>query len=575
MTASAIRSTTSLLLLGVTVAFTTPGIASAQEEKGERVETRSEVEAEFPQIEAAYLAAPGNDGNRRAYAEILFKLGNVWQANDVIASIATTSAAKVEDVGLGARLAYLTGDYERAEELYGHLRTIAAEGSEAYTDAQEGLVMVYYQTDRYDKAGSVEIPDADQTRGHSTLLAFMKKFEGEPNQIEWATPEKVAHLPMINDYTQPGELPLFELAVNGHPVEFILDTGGDRLYIDEGVAERVGIRHIHKRQARYAYTGGEYVDEPLGVAETVVMGEVTLLDVPVIVAKWKEMGPTSDGVITTQMLKKFLSTVDYDAGEITLRERSPRGKRQFLESREGDPLQMPFWMTDTHLMFTKGSLNDRHGLNLFMDSGLAASMPIVIVDETVEELGIADGKVDIEGTRFYWVPIESHGIGPLIRGTTQALGNVFVEENSYTSGGFFMDALMSHQYLRHFGSWTIDFDNMSYYFPADSEQRAESSRAGASGDTATEAGEFDVANPDEYVGSSEIAPDVALEITATDGVVYLQAPGQQRVGMEPVEEDVFLIRLAGAKVTFERDDSGAVVALALDQAGNQTRATRR
>ena len=90
-----------------------------------------------------------------------------------------------------------------------------------------------------------------------------------------------------------------------------------------------------------------------------------------------------------------------------------------------------------------------------------------------------------------------------------------------------------------------------------------------------EAGEFEVANPDEYVGSYEVAPGVALEITTADGVVFLQAPGQQRVGMEAVAEDTFLIRLAGAKVTFERDDSGAVVALVLDQAGNQTRGTKR
>jgi hypothetical protein len=66
-----------------------------------------------------------------------------------------------------------------------------------------------------------------------------------------------------------------------------------------------------------------------------------------------------------------------------------------------------------------------------------------------------------------------------------------------------------------------------------------------------------------------------LEITAAEGIVYLQAPGQQKVGMEAVEEDTFLIRLAGAKVTFERDDSGEVVALVLDQAGNQTRGTKR
>jgi len=492
----------------VIAALIAPGIASAQEEGTERGKTRSEVEAELPSIESAHLAAPGDDVNRRAYAAVLYTLGDIWQANDVIAPLAKTSSSNTDDVKLGARLAYLLGDYDRAEVLYQHLRTIAAEGSETHTDAQAGLMLVYYQTDKYEKAEDIELP-ADDRR--NSLLTFMQKFEGEPNQVEWATGERVAHLPMINDYTEPGALPLFRIEVNGHPVEFILDTGGDRLYIDEAVAERVGIRHIHKRQSKYAYTGGEYVDEPLGVAETVKLGEVTLENVPVIVAKWKVMGPTSDGVITTQMLKLFLSTMDYDNGEITLRERNDPGKRQFLASLDGEPLEMPFWMTGTHLMYAKGSINGRQGLNFFMDSGLGASMPIVIVDETVEELGIVGEKVDVDGTPYYWVPIESHGIGPLTRGATQALGNVFVEENYYLQAGFFLDALMSHQYLRHFGSWTIDFDTMRYYFPADSEERAATARAEASAETPTEAGDFEVANPEEYVGSYEIVPGVALD----------------------------------------------------------------
>jgi hypothetical protein len=267
--------------------------------------------------------------------------------------------------------------------------------------------------------------------------------------------------------------------------------------------------------------------------------------------------------------------VDYDRGEITLRERSSNGKRQLLEDLGADPLRMPFWMTGTHLMFTKGSLDGRQGLNVFMDSGLASSMPLVIVDETVGELGLADRKVDIDGTRFFWVPIESHGIGSLTRGPTQALGNVFVDENPYTRAGFFHDVLVSHQYLRHFGSWTIDFDTMCYYFPADSEGRAEASRSEGGAMTRQGPAEFTVADPQEYVGSYEVAPGVSLEITAADGVVFLQAPGQQRVGMEAVGEDQFLIRLAGATVTFERGSTGEVIALVLDQAGSQTRGTRR
>ena len=91
-------------------------------------------------------------------------------------------------------------------------------------------------------------------------------------------------------------------------------------------------------------------------------------------------------------------------------------------------------------------------------------MPMVIVDETVEFLGLE--KNPIEGTSYYCSALESHGVGDMTRGATQALGNVFVEENPYWRNGFLFDALISHQYLRHLGSWTIDFDTMSYYFPA-------------------------------------------------------------------------------------------------------------
>ena len=36
-------------------------------------------------IEATYRAAPGDADIRRQYARVLYELGNVWQANDVIA----------------------------------------------------------------------------------------------------------------------------------------------------------------------------------------------------------------------------------------------------------------------------------------------------------------------------------------------------------------------------------------------------------------------------------------------------------------------------------------------------------
>ena len=45
---------------------------------------------------------------------------------------------------------------------------------------------------------------------------------------------------------------------------------------------------------------------------------------------------------------------------------------------------------------------------MFMDSGLAMSMPGVLPNETVDLLDL--DKTDIEGTKYYWVPLDQFGL---------------------------------------------------------------------------------------------------------------------------------------------------------------------
>lgn len=423
---------------------------------------RSDVETALPARLQDFQSNPGDDATRRAYADILYKLGNVWEADEVIAPLGDPSSANVADLQLAAKMAYLLGNYGRAETLYGRLMDLAEAGSEDHDRARQGLVLTWYQTNRFAQAQELSAPV--EAEDESSLLAFMQAFEGEPYGIEWATGDRIAHLEMTNDITQPGALPMVDIDVNGRTVSLILDTGGDRLYLDKDIYASLGLTTLANRQARYAYTGGQTVEEPLGVAGTVRMGDVTLTNVPVIGATWKALGQTSDGVFTTQILKQFLSTMDYDNRRITLRERTPEALAEVMATfGDSPPVVAPFFMAGTHLMVAKGSLNGHEGINYFMDSGLAMSMPMIVVDETVELLGLETNA--IEGTDYFWVPIESHGLNGLLGGATQAMGNVFVEEGFFWRSGFMLDALISHQYLWPLGSWTIDFDERVYYFP--------------------------------------------------------------------------------------------------------------
>ncbi len=436
---------------------------SGTDAEGWNPRLRGDVEAALTPRQTAFESDPGNDNARRAYAEVLFKLGDIWEADEVIAPLGTTTTCHAGDLRLAARTAYLLGDYDRAVTLNRRLLELADERSDLHDQAIRGLTLSHYQSNDFARAR--ELPAPDTAEGSASLLTFMQAFEGEPYGIEWTGDEKIAHLPMTNDITQPGALPLVTLEINGEAVQLILDTGGDRLYLDKDIYERISLSTLANREARYAYTGGETVEEPLGVAATVKMGDVTLSNVPVIGATWKALGQTSDGVLTTQILKQFLTTVDYDNRRITFRERSAEALAEVMATFGGTPpVEAPFYMTNTHLMFAKGSLNGHPGMNFFLDSGLAASMPLVIVEETVEFLELE--KNEIQGTTYYWSPIESHGLDGLPSGPAQALGNVFVEDDFLWRFGFMADVLVSHQYLWPKGSWTIDFDRKRYYFPS-------------------------------------------------------------------------------------------------------------
>jgi hypothetical protein len=536
---------------------------------------RNELESRLPSLKAAYLSAPGDNAIRRAYADLLLKLGNIWEVNDVIAPLATPQASNIDDLTLGAWSAYMTGAYDRAEELFGRIRKLCNKESEADKNAVTGLLLTYYQTNRYDKAKATALPaEEEQDNG---LFTLMTRFGGNPYQIAWASTDKVAHIPIINDFMQPGILPRVKIEVNGHQLECILDTGADQLIITARSAEKLGFRNIMNRQAKSPSTKGKLIDEQIGIADTVKLDNAILRSVPVVyrLSKTNSEDPGFDGIVSTQLLKQFLSTVDYDKKEITLRERSTAGKKLLLEALgNGNLVRIPFWLSSTHLMFAKGSINGRT-LNMLVDSGLAFNMPMVIVNETVDDLSLTSKKTAIEGMPYYWVPIQTYGLGPLICGATQALGNVMVEEDIYWKLKSTFDVVISNQYLRQFGSWTIDFDTMSFYFPADSPARAAKSLNENQPKPNIETKKTELGKLEDYVGNYEVAPGIALEITTTNGVVFIQAPGQPRVGMEAAGNDAFLIQLAGAKIEFKRDSNGAVTTLLLEQNGHSTRAEKK
>ena len=78
---------------------------------------RGEVEAALPSRQEAFDADSDDDEARRAYAEVLFKLGDIWEADEVIAPLGTTSSCHAGDLRLAAKRATPTPGERRSRNL--------------------------------------------------------------------------------------------------------------------------------------------------------------------------------------------------------------------------------------------------------------------------------------------------------------------------------------------------------------------------------------------------------------------------------------------------------------------------
>lgn len=77
-----------------------------------------------------------------------------------------------------------------------------------------------------------------------------------------------------------------------------------------------------------------------------------------------------------------------------------------------------------------------------------------------------------------------------------------------------------------------------------------------------------------YVGTYQLAPTFAIEVTADGDALYGQPTGQQKFRLWPETERDFFIREVDAQVSFVGDSSGAVSALVLHQGGHDQTAPK-
>ena len=435
---------------------------------------RGDILAEIEVAEAILEGDPDNAELAHELAGLHYKAGHFNTAKEVLQPFLDAGMASDDSKLLMGELKYLTGNYAAAEEI---LLDLTENASDTMTQimAQVKLLFVYYQTNEYAKTqdllpgmeGQIQLPTWDFMKGYG---------EEAPYQVDWNGQTETA-LPFV--LADP--LPVVEVEINGELIYAFLDTGGDAFVVDTDLAAALGIEQITTFKGTYA--GGLQADTSYAKADSLKLGDVTITSVPVMILPIERFSEgfaegqyRLRGVLGTATLRQFLSTVDYENEQIILRPKTEAAKETLMSSFAGkQSTAMPFALAATHLMMAKGQLNEVDDMTLFVDSGLAdeAGAKMTAPLQTLNYVGIPVPETAVDensigggggaGFATGHFPVDKLGLGDLVQTDAVGLYGTSTPE-SYWQLGFIQDGLISHNFLRQYDSWTLDFSEMTMLF---------------------------------------------------------------------------------------------------------------
>jgi len=421
---------------------------------------RAELLADIETARAAYTSDPADTDARVRLAELTYEAGSFEEAGSLLEPLVSGDASN-DVLMLAARIEYLSGRFDRAEELLN--RVLELEPDNARAAAK--LVFVHYQTNSYDKCGALADRVGDRPLPH---LDLMLAFEDEPYRAEWESGD-ATEVPFL--VTDP--LPVIEVEVDGRKVTALIDTGGDCFILDPGIAEELGIEIAASMMGMFA--GGMEAEVGFAMAQTLKLGGVTLHSVPISVLPTGGMqigGHQLDGIVGTGVLKQFLSTIDYPGDRLVLRDPNGDAAAAFRAGGAGRVFdEVPFYIQSTHFLVAPGSLNGLDGLMFHVDSGLAGTAAFSAPEQTLDYVGIPVPETAVNpnnvgggggGFATGTFDVARLGLGELEQ--TDLVGSFGgLPPQSFRMLGFLQDGLISHNFLRAY-SWTLDFERMLMVF---------------------------------------------------------------------------------------------------------------
>jgi hypothetical protein len=367
---------------------------------------------------------------------------------------AALAAARQGDAG---KALFSAGDFDRAESAFS--RTLAKTPHDP--EAELGLARIALYRNDLDQAqvdARAFARDAPSDPRASALLAAIDERR-DRNDYRVAPVGTEVHVRL--ERIDP--LPEVVARVNGRRAKLLIDTGGPGLDLSPALVNALGVPTKAAGNALFAGSGRGAVRT--GHIASLELASATIRSIPIHVPP--ELPPGVDGVIGTQILYRFLATIDYVRHDLILRPKT--ASSAFLaRARARGAVSIPMLLVPDHFIFARARVNAGPVALFSIDTG----GPGIGLDVTKSELAAAAivpdaaHSVRFRGGGGAVTMLPFTAAVTIGRTTFGGIPGVYAPDGDGTSiFPFRVAGRLSHELFKR-GALTFDFSAMTLVFDA-------------------------------------------------------------------------------------------------------------
>jgi len=351
---------------------------------------------------------------------------------------------------------FARADFEAAAKAYAD--ALAANASDV--DAHGGLARIALYRNDVATAETQARAIAQLDPANRRAMGILKTVaERRGNGTDYLVDPIVSEVDVPFVHVDP--LPVLVANVNGHPARLLLDTGGVGLDLSAPFAKSIGLET--QTGGAGVFAGGRQAEVRVARVDVLQLGAATIRGLPVNVIDG--LPPDLDGVLGTNVLYRFLSTIDYTGGRLVLRPKSDSEAFEKAAEARGDAI-VPMLLVPDHFIFARARAGNAPEALFNIDTG-GGGIGVQLTKASLDAAGIvpnADRPQAFGGgggqTRVLPFVADVTLGTKTIRGTP---GLYFPDGDQYGIFPFAVAGTISHEFFKH-GALTFDFAAMKLVY---------------------------------------------------------------------------------------------------------------